>query len=143
MEELLYTTYTNLSTWILLGIIAISLYLLGKGADILVDEAVKLSIRWGGVPKLVVGATIVSLGTTLPEATVSVLAAVKGNPDLALGNAIGSIIANTALIIGLAAIIGRLPADKNQLQGREIFKYFQQSYLLLWHYHTSLKVELG
>ncbi len=111
MEEILYATLTDVSTWILLVVIAISLYVLGKGADILVDEAVNLSIRWG-VPKLVVGATIVSLGTTLPEATVSVLAAVKGNPDLALGNAIGSIIANTALIIGLAAIIGRLPADR-------------------------------
>ncbi|NMB07376.1 MAG: calcium/sodium antiporter [Tissierellia bacterium] len=115
MEEILYATLTNFSTWILLVIIAISLYVLGKGADILVDEAVNLSIRWG-VPKLVVGATIVSLGTTLPEATVSVLAAIKGNPDLALGNAIGSIIANTALIIGLAAIIGRLPADKKSVK---------------------------
>lgn len=115
MEEILYVTLTNFSTWILLVIIAISLYVLGKGADILVDEAVNLSIRWG-VPKLVVGATIVSLGTTLPEATVSVLAAVKGNPDLALGNAIGSIIANTALIIGLAAIIGTLPADRTSVK---------------------------
>lgn len=117
MEEILYATYANLSTWILLGIIAISLYILGKGADILVDEAVKISLAWG-VPKLVVGATIVSLGTTLPEVTVSTMAAVKGNPDLALGNAIGSIIANTALIIGLAAMLGRLPADKKSV-GRQ------------------------
>ena len=115
MEEILYATLTDFSTWILLVVIAVSLYVLGKGADILVDEAVSLSIRWG-VPKLVIGATIVSLGTTLPEATVSVMAAVKGNPDLALGNAIGSIIANTALIIGLAAIIGRLPADKKSVK---------------------------
>ena len=115
MEEIFYATLTDFSTWILLVIIAISLYVLGKGADILVDEAVKLSIRWG-IPKLVIGATIVSLGTTLPEVTVSVLAAIKGNPDLALGNAIGSIIANTALIIGLAAIIGRLPADKESVK---------------------------
>lgn len=115
MEEILYATYANLSTWILLGIIALSLYLLGKGADILVDEAVEISLRWG-VPKLVIGATIVSLGTTLPEVTVSVMAAVKGNPDLALGNAVGSIIVNTALIIGLAAIVGRLPADKETVK---------------------------
>lgn len=115
MEEILYTSFTNFSTWILLGIIAISLYVLGKGADILVEQAVEISLKWG-VPKLVVGATIVSLGTTLPEVTVSVMAAVKGNPDLALGNAIGSIIANTALIIGLAAIIGRLPADKRSVR---------------------------
>jgi len=92
--------------------IAFSLLLLSKGADILVDEAVSLSIRWG-IPKMIIGATIVSLGTTLPEATVSVMAAVKGNPDLALGNAIGSIIADTGLIIGISALIGRLPVDKS------------------------------
>src|SRR6056297_2568126 len=92
--------------------IGVMLYLLGKGADILVVEAVALSIRWQ-IPKVLIGATIVSLGTTLPEASVSVMAAVKGNPDLALGNAIGSIIADTGLIIGISALIGRLPVDKS------------------------------
>lgn len=94
----------------LIGVIAVLLFILAKGADLLVDEAVSLSIQWG-IPKMVVGATIVSLGTTLPEATISVLAAVNGNPDLALGNAIGSIIADTGLILGLAAMIGPLAVD--------------------------------
>jgi len=119
MEELLLH-YLNLApTVVLLVIVAVMLYTLGKGADILVDQAVSLSINMG-IPKMVVGATIVSLGTTLPEATISVLAAVKGNPDLALGNAIGSIIADTGLIIGLAAMMGNLPVDKNTInrQGR-------------------------
>lgn len=111
MEELIYHFLTDLNTLILFAIIAVFLWTLGKGADILVDEAVSLSIHWG-IPKMVIGATIVSLGTTLPEATISVLAAVQGNPDLALGNAIGSIIADTGLIIGLAAMIGHLPVDK-------------------------------
>ncbi len=111
MEELIYELLTDMNTLILFIIIAGLLWTLGKGADILVDEAVSLSIHWG-IPKMVVGATIVSLGTTLPEATISVLAAVRGNPDLALGNAIGSIIADTGLIIGLAALIGHLPVDK-------------------------------
>jgi len=119
MEELLVQSLENLPILLLLGIIAIMLWVLGKGADILVEEAVSLSIRWG-IPKMVIGATIVSLGTTLPEATVSVFAAIDGNPDLALGNAIGSIIADTGLIIGLAALIGRLPVDKATInrQGR-------------------------
>src|SRR5690554_4265245 len=112
MEELIYPVLVEFSTLILLVVIGISLFLLGKGADILVSEAVSLSLRWG-VPKMIVGATIVSLGTTLPEASVSVLAAIKGNPDLALGNAIGSIIADTGLIIGLAALIGHLPVAKS------------------------------
>lgn len=119
MEEFLYQTLNGLPTIALVAIIAFTLYTLSKGADILVDEAVSLSVIWG-IPKMIIGATIVSLGTTLPEATVSVLAAVQGNPDLALGNAMGSIIADTGLIIGLAAIIGRLPVDKATInrQGR-------------------------
>lgn len=111
MEALIHSYLTSFSTLILIIIVAAMLYTLSKGADILVDEAVSLSLHWG-VPKMIIGATIVSLGTTLPEATVSVLAAVNGNPDLALGNAIGSIIADTGLIIGLAALIGHLPVDE-------------------------------
>lgn len=111
MDAILFNYLNSMSTILLLVITLTMLYTLGKGADILVDEAVSLSVHWG-IPKMIIGATIVSLGTTLPEVTVSVFAALKGNPDLALGNAIGSIIADTGLIIGLAAIIGELPIDK-------------------------------
>lgn len=111
MDVLIHGYLTSFSTLILVIIVAIMLYVLSKGADILVDQAVSLSLHWG-IPKMIIGATIVSLGTTLPEATVSVLAAINGNPDLALGNAIGSIIADTGLIIGLAALIGHLPVDQ-------------------------------
>jgi len=112
LEKLLHELFMQWPTIALFIVIAFSLVILSKGADILVDEAVSLSIRWG-IPKMIIGATIVSLGTTLPEATVSVMAAVKGNPDLALGNAIGSIIADTGLIIGISALIGKLPVDKS------------------------------
>jgi len=112
LEKILHDLFMQWSTVALFAVIAFSLLLLSKGADILVDEAVSLSIRWG-IPKMIIGATIVSIGTTLPEATVSVMAAVDGNPDLALGNAIGSIIADTGLIIGISALIGRLPVDKS------------------------------
>lgn len=111
METYLKELFVSLPTIILFLVIAFTLFTLSKGADVLVNEAVSLSVRWG-VPKMIIGATIVSLGTTLPEATVSVLAAINGNPDLALGNAIGSIIADTGLIIGIAALLGRLPVDK-------------------------------
>ncbi|WP_432665859.1 calcium/sodium antiporter [Wukongibacter baidiensis] len=119
MEAIIHVYLTSFSTLILILIVAATLYTLSKGADILVDEAVSLSLHWG-VSKMIIGATIVSLGTTLPEATVSVLAAVNGNPDLALGNAIGSIITDTGLIIGLAALIGYLPVDQITMnrQGR-------------------------
>lgn len=111
MEAILHSYLTSFPTFVLIIIVAITLFTLSKGADILVDEAVSISVHYG-IPKMVIGATIVSLGTTLPEATVSVLAAVNGNPDLALGNAIGSIITDTGLIIGLAALIGKLPVDQ-------------------------------
>lgn len=111
MEALILNYLTSFPTLVLIFIVTAMLYTLSKGADILVDEAVSLSIHWG-VPKIIIGATIVSLGTTLPEATVSVLAAIHGNPDLALGNAIGSIIVDTGLIIGVAALIGHLPVDR-------------------------------
>ena len=114
MEELLLQTLEHWPTLLLFGVIAVSLFILSKGADILVDEAVSLSVHWG-VPKMVIGATIVSLGTTLPEASVSVMAAINGNPDMALGNAIGSIIADTSLIIGLAAIMGHLVVDRKTI----------------------------
>jgi cation:H+ antiporter len=115
MDHYIFSLLNNISTLGLFGIFVFSLITLSKGADILVDQAVSLSIRWG-VPKLIIGATIVSLGTTLPEATVSVFAAIKGNPDLALGNAIGSIIVDTGLIIGIAAMIGKLPVDQNTIE---------------------------
>lgn len=111
MDVLLHEFLMNSSIFVSLLILVISLYTLGKGADLLVDNAVSLSLKWG-MPKMVIGATIVSLGTTLPEASVSTLAAIKGNADLALGNAIGSIIADTALIIGVAAMLGTVPVDK-------------------------------
>ncbi|MCI1208256.1 MAG: calcium/sodium antiporter [Treponema sp.] len=97
--------------FILLVIILVSLWLLGKGADMLVDEAVLLSERWG-VPEMIIGATVVSLGTTLPEVTVSVMSALNGAPGLAMGNAVGSIICDTGLILGVSALIRPLPFKK-------------------------------
>ena len=111
LEGWLESKMGSLHTIWLFVIIAITLYLLGKGADILVDEAVTLSTRWG-IPQTLIGATIVSLGTTTPEAAVSVFAAVQGDPDIALGNAVGSIICDTGLILGTAALIAPLPLNR-------------------------------
>ncbi len=110
MEELLREFVQGLPIYLLLGTIAVCLYALGKGADLLVEEAVTLSLRHG-ISKVIIGATIVSLGTTLPEVTVSVMSAINGKPDLALGNAIGSVICDTGLILGLATLVGRVPID--------------------------------
>ena len=111
MEETVHEFVSGLSWPFLVLTIVVTLGLLARGADLLVAQAVLLSAR-SGIPKVVVGATIVSLGTTTPEAAVSVLAAIQGKPGLALGNAVGSIICDTGLILGLACLIAPLPLDR-------------------------------
>jgi cation:H+ antiporter len=113
----------------LFAIIAVSLVILSKAADMLVDEAVSLSVRWG-VPKMIIGATIVSLGTTLPEVTVSVVSALNGIPDLAMGNAVGSIICDTGMILGIAALIKPLPFEKKVIN-RQSWMQFAAGLLLV------------
>jgi len=95
--------------WLVL-IVVVTLALLAQSAGLLVEGASGLAYRLG-VPKVIVGATIVSLGTTSPEAAVSVMAAWAGKPGLALGNAVGSVIADTALIFGLCCALTAIPAD--------------------------------
>ncbi|HDR15133.1 MAG TPA: sodium:calcium antiporter [Desulfobacteraceae bacterium] len=110
MEEIFLDWLRVMPLAAIFGIIAASLYVLSRGADLLVDEAVALSIR-AGISKVIIGATIISIGTTLPEASVSVMSAISGDPELALGNAVGSIICDTGLILGLAALIGPIPLE--------------------------------
>ncbi len=116
MEHWIEQLIGGLPNVVLFLIIAVMLYTLGKGADWLVDEAVVLSTRWG-LGKAIIGATIVSIGTTTPEAAVSVLSALQGKPGLALGNAVGSIICDTGLILGLASLIAPLSFNR-QLASR-------------------------
>lgn len=82
----------------------VGLILICIGGDRLVDAAVAIAKKLG-IPQIVVGATIVSLGTTLPEILVSTTAAFDGSAAIAAGNAFGSIICNTALIAGLTQTI--------------------------------------
>ncbi len=110
-EAYLAYLFHELSTFALIGIIVASILLLTKGADWMIEGVVGLASRTG-LPKIVIGATIVSLGTTMPEAFVSVMAAWMGNPGLALGNGVGSIIADTGLIFGLACLMTRIPMNR-------------------------------
>lgn len=110
-DSLLYELIGGLPTLVLLGIIAFCIVLLSKGANWMIDGVVDLAERTG-LPRIVIGATIVSLGTTMPEAFVSVMAAWMGNPGLALGNGVGSIIADTGLIFGLTCILAAVPINR-------------------------------
>jgi cation:H+ antiporter len=99
------------ATWMLALIAVAAMVVVIRGADWLVEGAAGLAKRLG-MPEIVIGATIVSLGTTSPEAAVSVLAAFSGDAGLAIGNGVGSIIADTGLIFGLGCLLTRLPADR-------------------------------
>ncbi|HYX10223.1 MAG TPA: calcium/sodium antiporter [Bacteroidales bacterium] len=83
-----------------------------KGADILVKGSVSLARRYH-IPEMVVGLTIVSFGTSMPELVVNILASIHGNSDMAIGNIFGSNIANVLLILGMSAIISPLPIHRN------------------------------
>jgi cation:H+ antiporter len=96
---------------IIIIVFSVSLLVLSKSADLLVNNAVKLS-KVMGLSEVVIGATIVSLGTTLPELSAAVVSALQGNGSFGLGNAIGSVITNTSLILGLSALFGVIPVTK-------------------------------
>ena len=110
MEHALLEFMHGLSLPPLVGVIGICILVLSKGADWMIDAVVDMAKRTG-LPHIIIGATIVSLGTTLPEAFVSVMAAWMGNSGLALGNGIGSIIADTGLVLGLACLLTRVPMN--------------------------------
>ncbi|MDP4000695.1 MAG: calcium/sodium antiporter [bacterium] len=86
--------------------------LLIKGADWLVDGASSLAHRYG-ISTLVIGLTIVSLGTSAPELVVNILATIQGSTDLALGNILGSNITNILLILGVSAVIYPIALKRN------------------------------
>ena len=85
------------------GIFVVGLILTIKGGDWFVDSASWFA-EATGIPKFVVGATVVSFATTLPELLVSVRAAMNGSAQLAIGNAVGSVTANTTLIMGVSLV---------------------------------------
>ena len=106
-------------------LIPVLLFLLGfllliKGGDWFVDGASGIAHRFG-VPELLIGATVVSIGTTLPEVMVSATSAVSGHGEIAYGNAIGSVICNTALICALTCAIRPSKVDRASFRIPVIF----------------------
>ena len=95
-------------------LLAFGFILLIKGGDMFVDAASSIAKRFK-LPELLIGATVVSIGTTLPEVMTSAMGAVSGSGEIAYGNAIGSIICNTSLIAALTIAIKPGKADKKTL----------------------------
>ncbi len=93
-----------------LGLFVLGLVLITKGADWFVGSAVSISTK-SGIPKVIIGATIVSFATTAPEFTVSAIAAYLGQTDLTVGNAVGSAICNIGLVLGSVILVRAIPMD--------------------------------
>ena len=108
-------------------LVAVPLFIVGilmlvKGGDVFVDAAANIA-RAFRIPTFVIGATIVSLATTLPEILVSLFAAAEGSADMAVGNAVGSVTANTALILAISMVATVALCDRK--------KYLFQQLLLI------------
>ena len=122
MEFFGYTLFGSMTGGALLAVAAVifvvGLVLTIKGGDWFVDSASWFA-EATGIPKFVVGATVVSFATTLPELLVSVRAAMNGSAQLAIGNAVGSVTANTTLIMGvsLVAMAGVVSRKSFSLKG--------------------------
>ena len=89
--------------------LAIGFTLLAKGADFFVDGASSVARRFK-IPQLIIGLTIVAMGTSMPEAAVSIQAALQGNADVSIGNVVGSNILNILIILGISAINTKINA---------------------------------
>ncbi len=101
--------------WQIMVFLVLGLIGLPLGADILVDNA-SIIAREYGVSDAVIGLTLVALGTSLPELATTVMAALRKQADVALGNVIGSNMFNLLAIIGIASLVGRIPVDPEFLQ---------------------------
>jgi len=102
--------------------IAIGVYLLKSGADWLVNGASNVGLRYG-MSGTLIGLTIVAFGTSAPELVVSVLTAAQGQPEICLGNVVGSNIANTALILGATAIIMPLSVNRASIRSELLLSF--------------------
>lgn len=96
-------------------LLVVGFVMLGKGADWFVEGAAALATRFG-IPQLVVGLTIVAMGTSAPEAAVSIAAAMHGSADITIGNIVGSNIMNILVILGLAAAIVPLAVARSTVR---------------------------
>jgi len=137
--EIIYTIlYTDIKGWrikmeiflpLIMFIIGIGVII--KGGDIFVDSAMWIA-EVTGIPKMIIGATIVSLATTLPEFFIASVATIMGSPEIAVGNAIGAIICNTGLVLAISMIAMPVEVEKDRFMPRAFMMIISMVLLLLF-----------
>ena len=135
MLDAFFSWYNGLTDGLIgsLALFAVGLVLLIKGGDWFVDSATGIAKRFR-VPEIIIGATVVSIGTTLPEVMVSATAAINQNGAIAYGNAIGSIICNTALIAALTIAIRPAPVNRKAITMPVLFFFISAAIYLVAAY---------
>ena len=104
------------NVYLAVGLLLIGMYLITKGGDLFTDCAVAIA-RATRIPPVIIGATIVSLATTFPEFMVSLTGALRGKPDFAVGNALGSCCCNIGLIVGSCVLVKNILAKQRGEEG--------------------------
>lgn len=125
----------------------LSLFILGlllvlKGGDLFVDSSIIIAERLN-IPRIVIGGTIVSLATTAPELVVSTTASYMGDAGIALGNALGSAIANIGLIVGVSAVLAPIVIDVEDFRRRAIWMLLSAILVVVFAWHLNLARSSG
>lgn len=114
-------------------VLAVGFTMLVKGADWFVDGAAGIAAKFG-IPPLVIGLTIVAMGTSAPEAAVSITSAIRGNAGITVGNVVGSNIMNILVILGIASLIAPIAVQKSTVKVEIPFMLFVTGLLLALGY---------
>lgn len=115
----------------------LGLLLVLKGGDLFVDSSISIAERLK-IPRMIIGGTIVSLATTAPELVVSTTASYMGDAGIALGNAVGSAIANIGLIVGVSAILAPIVIDVADFRRRALWMSLSATLVVLFSWDFDL-----
>lgn len=129
-----------MNIWLVVLLFVLGIVLIVKGGDLFVDAAIWMA-EVSGLPHFLIGATVVSIATTLPELIVSLMAASQGKVDMAAGNAIGSVTANIAMILGISIVCIPAIIKRANMAMRMILMLVSIS--VLWIYSRSGELSIG
>ena len=118
-------------------LVLIGFAILIKGADIFVEGASSIAKRFH-IPEMIIGLTIVAMGTSAPEAAVSITSSLAGQNDMSVANVVGSNFFNILMVLGVSAIIAKLPVQKNTIKKDTPFLLIVSVLLLIFAFDKNI-----